>query len=502
MNARFLHEDLPRRLLPEKPGHLIGGKFSYGSSHDVFETIAPGSDEVLATLPLGNAHDVDAAVAAAKAALHGPWGRASVAYRARMLRRLASSVREYLGDLARLESLDTGKPITETETGDIPRSATNLEFFAELVSHTPLMTYVGVDGSQHTTLREPVGVVGLITPWNLPLYLATWKIAPALAAGNTVVLKPAELTPLTALAFGRLCQEVGLPEGVVNIVQGFGADSAGQALVKHPDVKAISFTGETLTGEAIMRDASPLLKKLSFELGGKGASVVFADADLELAAQTAVRAAFRNQGQICLAGSRLLVERDIAPRFIDRVLALVSAIRVGDPLLSTTTMGALISKAHRDRVHAYVERARRSELGCGEILRGGRIPPGFSRGAYYEPTVIAGVAQNAPLIQEEIFGPVLTVQTFEDEEEAVSMVNNTPYGLSCSIWSRDSDRTSRVAAQVRTGLVWLNSWFLRDLHTAFGGMKRSGIGREGGVWSLDFYSELKTISAPVPKGAV
>lgn len=496
MSLAWLHAQLPRELLPERPGHFINGEFTAGSSRDAFSTLAPASDAELAVLPVGHADEIDAAVCAAQAALNGPWGRASIAERSATLKRLASAVRSHLPALARLESLDTGKPLVETEQGDIPRSAANLEFFAELVSHSALPSFSGPDGSQHTSWREPIGVVGLITPWNLPLYLATWKIAPALAMGNTIVLKPAELTPLTAMAFARLCQEAGLPKGVINIVQGFGADGAGQALVKHPDVKAISFTGETLTGEAIMRDASPHLKKLSFELGGKGASVVFADADLELAAQTIVRAAFRNQGQICLAGSRLIIERRIAARLLERVLALASDIRIGDPLDPATTMGSLISKAHRDRVASYVALAQQRQHGDGEVLCGGRIPPGFEHGAYFEPTIIQNVAQSSRLIQEEIFGPVLTVQSFDDEEEALSLLNGTNYGLSCSLWSQDSARIRRVAARARCGLVWVNSWFVRDLHTAFGGMKRSGIGREGGNWSLDFYSELKTITYP------
>jgi aminomuconate-semialdehyde/2-hydroxymuconate-6-semialdehyde dehydrogenase len=500
MTPRFTHDGLPRGLLPESPGHFIDGAFTGGAGDGVFETLAPATDEPLALVPLGGAAEVDRAVQAAKAALRGPWGRASITERSRVLKRLASLVREHLVDLARLESMDSGKPISETETGDMPRSAANLEFFAELIAHAPLVTHVGEGGARHTSFREPIGVVGLITPWNLPLYLATWKIAPALAAGNTVVLKPAELTPLSAMAFARLCQEAGLPSGVLNVVQGFGADGAGQALVKHPDVKAISFTGETLTGEAIMRDASPHLKKLSFELGGKGASVVFADADLETAARTATRAAFRNQGQICLAGSRLLVERKVAGQVVDRIVQLAGEIRVGDPLDARTTMGSLIARAHRDRVDRFVELARRREAGCGEVLRGGRVPAGLTRGAFYEPTVIAGVAQSSRLVQEEIFGPVLTVQTFDEDDEALELLNGTPYGLSCSIWSRDLQRAERAAARARFGLVWLNSWFLRDLHTAFGGMKRSGIGREGGTWSLDFYSELKTVSSPAPEG--
>ena len=479
-------------LLPTKHGHFIGGMYVDPRGAEVYTNIAPAYDMPLGDVAVGTADDVQVAVDAAKAALAGPWGRTTPSERAKVLRRVAELLLEHRQAFARLEALDSGKPYSEAYEGDIARSAHNFQFFADLTAHQVSPSYTSDDGTLHTTLREPIGIVGLITPWNLPLYLATWKLAPALAQGNAVILKPAELTPLTAMAMGNVFNAAGLPPGVVNIIQGFGAGGAGEALVKHPDVKAISFTGETTTGEAIMRAAAPQLKKLSFELGGKGATVIFADADLDQAVATAARAAFRNQGQICLAGSRLIVERSVAPQVIDQLLVAVRSIKIGDPLDPMTTMGSLVSRDHRDKVEKYAAYAK-SCPGV-EILCGGKIPSDYRQGAYFEPTVVTGVAQESRLIQEEVFGPVLTVQVFDSADEAQNMVNGTPYGLSCSVFTRDINKAQNFARSARMGLVWLNTWFSRDLHTAFGGMKRSGIGREGGQYSLDFFSEFKTIS--------
>ncbi len=489
------HEICP--LLPAKGAHFIGGRYVPSSSQRTFEDVAPANDQVLAEIPDGDHVDVDRAVAAANEALAGPWGKTTAVERCRVIAKIGDLLLKHQEPLARLEALDTGKPVSETFSGDIARSAHNFHFFAELAASQQPSRHLSDDGSEHTSFRERLGVVGLITPWNLPLYLATWKLAPALTQGNAVVLKPAELTPLSAMALGTLLNEAGVPPGVVNIVQGHGPGSAGEAIVKHPEIKALSFTGETTTGEAIMRTAAPHLKKLSFELGGKGATVIFADADLDVAAATAARAAFRNQGQICLAGSRLLIERRASGAVLERLLTHVKAIKIGDPLDPKTTMGSLVAKSHRDKVQGYVDFARKS-AGL-EVLTGGKIPTAYAHtGAYFEPTVIAGVPQDSRLIQEEIFGPVLTVQTFETEEEALAMLNGTPYGLSCSLFTNDLDKAQRVAKEARMGLVWINTWFLRNLHTAFGGMKRSGVGREGGQHSLDFYSEYKTISLAKP----
>lgn len=474
--------------------HYIDGKNVPAQSGRYFANLSPATGEPIADIALGDAADIDAAVQAGQRAMNGEWGKMPVSARAKILRKAGDLILEQVEELAVLESRDQGKAISETLTGDIPRSANNLHYFADFCANQIAPTYFNDDGSSHTSVREPVGVCGLITPWNFPMHLATWKIAPALAAGNAVVLKPAELTPMTASRLGKIFADAGLPPGVLNIVQGYGGDGAGEALVRHPDVKAISFTGETTTGVAIMKDAATQLKKISFELGGKGASLVCADADLKQAVPTATRAAFRNQGEICLAGSRLIVDRKIRDQFVDLLLAEIKKIVVGDPLDKKTTMGALVSAEHRDKVHSYIEYAR-TQSGV-EIVCGGKIPSHLPKGFFYEPTLITGVSQNSRLVQEEIFGPVLTVQTFDSEEEGMAMLNGTPYGLSCSVWSSDLARARRLAKSARMGMVWINSWYTRNLNTAFGGMKRSGIGREGGHYSLDFFSELKTIGMP------
>jgi aminomuconate-semialdehyde/2-hydroxymuconate-6-semialdehyde dehydrogenase len=480
---------------PESCAHFIGGRFVESRSGKVFATVNPATGETVSSVSLGEAAEIDAAVKAAEAGA-AEFARFSAEDRGKLLRRIGDAIEAEKDTLARLESLDTGKPLSETLHGDIPRAARNFHAFADLAAHQPCQTWMGADGAKHTVYREKVGVVGLITPWNFPLHLATWKIAPALAQGNTVILKPAELSPLTANALCALLQDCGVPPGVVNVVQGLGAGSAGEALVKHPGVRAISFTGETTTGTHIMAAAAPSLKKLSFELGGKGATVVFADADLEVAAQTAALAAFRNAGQVCLAGSRLIVEESCLTKVLGMVQHHVAQLRLGDPFDLSTTLGSLISFEHRDKVAAFVDEAR-SIKGI-EILCGGKAPSHLPSGAFYEPTIILGAKQDSRLIQEEIFGPVLTVQTFKTETEALELLNGTPYGLSCSIFTRDTARATRVTRAARFGLVWLNCWNVRDLHVAFGGMKRSGIGREGGQHSLDFFSEFKTVTVASP----
>ena len=478
-------------FIPRPAKHFIGGEFVSSADQKYFATINPATGTVLTEVALGGEAEINAAVAAAKAAAaQYEWREMPRGRRVELLRAIANGIENRLRDLAILETLDTGKPLGETINGDIPRAARNFRYFADLLSNERCETFCGDDGSRHTVKREPLGVVGLITPWNLPLYLATWKAAPALAQGNAIVLKPAEWTPLTATLLGEIMRDAGVPPGVFNVVHGFGPGGAGEALVRHADVRAISFTGETGTGRAIMGAAAAGLKKISFELGGKGSSVVFPDADLDEAAKTVVHAAFRNQGQICLAGSRLIVHESVEREFSLKVLEHVRKIRIGDPLDEATTMGSLIHETHAQRVEGYVNHARQTG---GTILAGGQRPP-HSKGAFFEPTVIAGVAQDSRLIQEEIFGPVLTVQTFHDLDEALALVNGTPYGLSTSVWSQNAATTQKFAEGARTGLVWINSWFLRHLGTAFGGMKQSGIGREGGHHSFDFYAELKTVS--------
>lgn len=471
-------------------GHFINGEFQTSSTGETFETINPATDEVLATVSLGTAADIDRAVQAAKHAFDsGPWPRLSMKERCQILRRMGDLILERKELLARAESLDTGKPIAESLEGDIPRSALNFHFFADYAQAVNEECFSVNENERHIAVREPLGVAGLITPWNLPLYLATWKIAPCLAMGNTCVLKPAEWTPYTAFLLAEIAHDAGLPKGVLNVVQGFGKGGAGEALTRHPDVSCISFTGETGTGRAIMTAAADSLKKLSFELGGKGANVIFDDADYEEALSTAVRAAFRNQGQICLAGSRLFVQRDIYDRVVKDLTQKVQSIKVGDPLDPATQMGAIVSKEHLQKIETYLSLGK-SE---GKLLCGGSRPKEMDKGNFLMPALFTGISHKSRFCQEEIFGPVLPIIAFADEAEAIELCNQTPYGLSASIWSSNIDRCHRVSREIKTGIVWVNCWFARDLRTPFGGQKQSGIGREGGRNSLEFFSEAKTI---------
>ncbi len=470
--------------------HFIDGQYSPSESGQCFETTNPATGEVLATVALGSAEDVDRAVKAARQAFdQGPWPRMSVRERCQILRRMGDLILERREELARAETLDTGKPIGESLEGDIPRAALNFHFFSEFAASYHEECYTVSAQERHLAVREPAGVAGLITPWNLPLYLATWKIAPCLAMGNTCVVKPAEWTPYTAFLLAELAAAAGLPPGVLNVVQGMGAGGAGEALTRHPGVDCISFTGETTTGKAIMGAAAPTLKKLSFELGGKGANIIFADARLEEAVATAVRAAYRNQGEICLAGSRLFVEEAVFEQVVSRLVEQVKSIRVGDPLDPRTQMGAIISREQMEKIEGYIELGKKE----GRLLAGGHRLPELGAGNFIAPALFTGIDNSSRFCQEEIFGPVLPVIPFRDEQEAVRLANDTPYGLSASLWSADGDRCHRVSRQLKTGIVWVNCWFARDLRTPFGGQKASGIGREGGRYSLEFFSEAKTI---------
>lgn len=471
--------------------HFIGGEFKNSRSGASFESINPATGEAHATVALGDSEDVNAAVKAAKEAYRsGPWARMSIKERCAVLRQIGDFILERKAELAAAETLDTGKPISESMEGDIPRSALNFHFFADFAQSLPEDCFTSAENERHITVREPLGVAALITPWNLPLYLATWKIAPCLAMGNSCVLKPAEWTPYTASLFADIARAAGLPPGVFNVVHGFGAEGAGEALTTHPDVKAISFTGETGTGKAIMAAASKTLKKVSFELGGKGASVIFADSDLDEALATATRAAYRNQGQICLAGSRLIVEQSIYKEVVEKLVEKVRAIKVGDPTDPKTEMGALISKEHMDKVLEYIALGKKD----GKLLTGGERLTNLGNGYFIAPALFTDLPYDSRFCQEEIFGPALPIIPFKTEEQAIEMVNSTPYGLSASVWSKDVDRCHRFSSRIRSGLVWVNCWFARDLRTAFGGQKASGVGREGGRWSLEFFCEQKTIS--------
>lgn len=470
--------------------HFINGEFVPSASGETFDDINPATGELITKVASGNAADIDAAVKAAKTAFDdGPWPRMALKDRCAILKRIGDLIMEHRELLARAETIDTGKPISESLEGDIPRAAQNFHFFAEYVQAASEDCFTVTENERHFAVREPLGVAALITPWNLPLYLSTWKIAPCLAMGNTCVLKPAEWTPFTAYLLGFIAKEAGLPPGVLNVVHGFGAGSAGEALTKHPGVRCISFTGETTTGKAIMSAAAQTLKKVSFELGGKGATIIFDDADLNEAVTTAVRAAYRNQGQICLAGSRLFVQKGIYNKVLEQLVPLVQAIRVGDPLDPKTQMGAIISKEQFDKVREYIQIGRKE----GKLLTGGEPVKDLPKGHFLQPAVLVDLKNESRCCQEEIFGPVLPVVPFDTEEEVIEMTNSTAYGLSASVWSSNVDRCHRVSQKLKTGIVWVNCWFARDLRTPFGGQKSSGIGREGGRYGLDFFSEMKTI---------
>ncbi len=451
---------------------------------------APATDAVIARIARSGAEDVNDAVAAAKRAAPA-WARTSTAERADLCDAIADVLDKRLDDLADLESRDAGKTITQARTIDIPRAVRNFRFFAGAVRHDETGCHEMSDALNYT-LRRPIGVVGLITPWNLPLYLLTWKAAPALATGNTVVCKPSELTPMTASALAEIIREAGAPPGVFNLVHGLGGE-AGQALVEHPDVRAISFTGGTATGARVGAAAGSRYKKLSLELGGKNSTLVFADADFEMAVAGAVRAGFTNTGQVCLCGSRVLVERSIAKRFTEAFVARVAALRMGDPSDPTTEVGALISSAHREKVERYVSLARAEG---GTIACGGTRPDlgaRFANGNFLAPIVVTGLASTARTATEEIFGPVVTVHEFDTDDEAVTMANGVDYGLAASVWTTNLKRAHHVAAALEVGMVWVNDWLKRDLRVPFGGIKASGVGREGGRHSLEFFSELKNV---------
>ena len=458
-----------------------------GAWLDVFE---PASGKVFAQLPDSDERDVAAATAAAEAAF-GAWSQTTPQHRHDILSRIAAIITARLPELAAAESRDNGKALWLAKQVDIPRAAANFDFFANAITQFSGETHETTGIALNYTLRQPIGVVGCISPWNLPLYLFTWKIAPALAAGNCVVAKPSEVTPLTAFLLGDICTAAGLPAGVLNIVHGLG-HKVGAAMSANPKIKAISFTGSTRTGAEIARVAAPMFKKLSLELGGKNPNLIFADCNYAEMLRTTMRSSFANQGQICLCGSRIFVERPMYSRFLADFVAHTSALKVGHPDAEDTKVGAIVSEAHHQKIMSYIALAQAEG---GIIACGGRAAKvaGFEGGWYIEPTIITGLPHDCRTNQEEIFGPVVTVAPFDTEEEVIAWANSTEYGLAATLWTENLSRTHRLARQLETGILWVNTWLNRDLRTPFGGVKNSGVGREGGFEALRFFTEAKNV---------
>jgi len=475
----------------EKLLNYIAGKLKEPVKGNYMANINPAIGAAYNSVPDSDAQDVEEAVLSARTA-YTMWSTMPLDKRAAILNKMADLVDRDLDQLALAESVDQGKPLKLARSVDIPLASANLRFYASAAMHFAAESHLMEGEAINYTTRTPIGVAGCISPWNLPLYLFTWKIAPALAAGCTVVAKPSELTPMTAFLFSKLCIEAGLPAGVLNIVHGLG-NKVGQAIVEHPDVAAISFTGGTVTGKKIASTAAPMFKKLSLELGGKNPNIIFADCDFEQAISTSINSSFSNQGEICLCGSRILVERSIYQKFVDEFVKRTKELTVGDPLEEKTRVGALISEAHMRKVLGYIDLAKSEG---GQILCGGKqikISGRCEQGYFVEPTVIVGLDQFCRTNQEEIFGPVVTIMPFDKEEEAIAFANSNAYGLSATIWTENLKRAHRVAHQVKSGIIWVNCWLLRDLRTPFGGMKQSGVGREGGWEALRFFTETKNI---------
>jgi len=471
--------------------NYIDGAFVAPVSGQTMDNINPATGKVYGTIPRSDKRDVAAAVEAAKKAFPS-WSRLSAGERSSWLLKVANRIEERMEELALAESTDNGKPLKLARSVDIPRARDNFKFYATAILHDAYETHdMGIDGFNYT-LRQPIGVAGCISPWNLPLYLFSWKIAPALAAGNTVVAKPSEVTPATAYLLSDILAEIGFPKGVLNLVHGLGGE-AGAAIVEHPDTSVISFTGGTATGKAISKVAAPMFKKLSLELGGKNANVIFDDCDFEEALKTSVRSSFANQGQICLCGSRIYVQRGIYEKFKTAFVERVKGLTVADPLSDEARMGAIVSKDHFEKVLGYIELAK--EEG-GTLLHGGHAVELEGRckdGYFLAPTIFEGLPATCRTNQEEIFGPVVTLTPFDTEEEALALANGTEYGLASTVWTTNLQVAHRMAAGLHAGIIWVNCWLLRDLRTPFGGVKQSGVGREGGFEALRFFTEPKNV---------
>ena len=475
----------------EKLQNFINGTYVPPKNGQYIDNYEPATGQVYALIPDSDEEDVLEAVSAAEKAFP-IWSSMSIEERSKVLVRLSEGIERNMDEFVQAESRDNGKPVSLAAHVDIPRAVSNFHFFATAITHFASESHHMEGVGVNFTTRKPIGIVGCISPWNLPLYLFSWKIAPALAAGNCVIAKPSEITPYTAYLLGKIAQEAGMPAGVLNILHGTGP-KVGDAIVKHPKIKAISFTGGTKTGEYIARTAGPMFKKLSLELGGKNPNIIFADCDFDDMLSTTIRSSFANQGQICLCGSRIFVERPIYDKFKEAFVAKVSKSKVSFPSDPEAKLGAIVSESHMEKILSYIELAK--EEG-GTILTGGKrvhLAAPHDQGYYIEPTIIEGLTYDCRTNQEEIFGPVVTITPFDTEEEALMMANSTMYGLAGTIWTSNLNRAHRVADQLQSGIVWVNAWLVRDLRTPFGGVKASGVGREGGWEALRFFTEAKNI---------
>jgi aminomuconate-semialdehyde/2-hydroxymuconate-6-semialdehyde dehydrogenase len=477
--------------------HFINGEFVVGSANKFFDKRSPVNNQVIAQVAEASQSDVDAAVRAAHDALNGEWGKMTVDQRVEMLYAVANEITRRFEDFVAAEMADTGQPNHVMRHVFIPRGAANFKVFADVVKNVAAESFTMSTpdgrGAVNYAVRNPKGVVGVISPWNAPFMLMTWKVGPALACGNTVVVKPSEETPMTTALLGEVMNAVGMPKGVFNVVNGFGPDSAGEFLTHHPMVDAITFTGETRTGTAIMKAAAEGMRDISFELGGKNAGVVFADANFDEAVNGIFRSAFLNSGQVCLGTERVYVERPIFDKFVAALKAKAEAVKYGRPEDHGSDYGPLISAEHKQKVMSYYKKA--VDEGATVVTGGGvpNMPDDLKDGHWIEPTIWTGLPETASVVQEEIFGPCCHIQPFDTDEEVIKLANDTQYGLATTIWTTNLARAHTVAAKIDVGITWVNSWFLRDLRTAFGGSKQSGIGREGGVHSLEFYTETRNI---------
>ena len=472
--------------------NFIDGQFLEPIAGNYLDNIEPATGRAYSHVADSDTHDVERAVTAAEKAFDS-WSKRPASDRSRFLLRIADLIERDLEKLARAESIDTGKPLSLARSLDIPRAASNFRFFATAILHTENEAHITDGVAFNYTLRQPRGIAGLISPWNLPLYLLSWKIAPAIAVGNSAIAKPSELTPMTAALLCEICAEAGLPNGVLNVVHGTGP-SVGAAITAHPKIGTISFTGGTVTGRKVAESCAPLFKKVSLELGGKNPNIIFADADLDAAIAGSVRSSFANQGQVCLCGSRVFVERTAYDDFVERFVEKASQLKQGDPLDEKTEQGAIVSKTQLEKVKFYVDLAQKEG---GKIALGGKAPESINErcrdGYFFPPTVLTDLPVSCRTNREEIFGPVVTITPFDSEDEVISYANDCDYGLASSVWTQNLNRAHRVAEKIHTGTIWVNCWLVRDLRVPFGGMKQSGLGREGGIDALHFFTEAKNV---------